>query len=89
MACDVSEATDVDGTHLLDQDSGLGAFDFDFGSEGCPSGTDRGGCNQDLGAGEECIGLNDHAIPFPVLFVPDASGNSEAEDVTLSHADFP
>lgn len=55
MACDVSEAIDVDGAHLLDQDFGFGAFDFDLGSKGCSSGTGRRGRNQNYGTGEECI----------------------------------
>lgn len=89
MACDVSETTDVDGAHLFDQDFGLGALHFDFGSKGrwsCASGRRR---NQDNGAGEKCIRLDDHAVALPVLFVPDALGESKIENVTPSHAGSP
>lgn len=84
MVWDVSETRDVDGAHLFDQDFGLGALDFDFGSKGrwsCGGGRRR---NQDHGAGEEGIRLNDHALALPVLFVPDALGESKSFPVPVS-----
>jgi hypothetical protein len=52
MAGKVAEAIDVNGAHLLNQDLGLGAFDFDLGSEGRCSGTCGCRRNQDHGTRE-------------------------------------
>jgi hypothetical protein len=89
MAGELSEAIDIDGTHLLHQHSGLGAFDFDLRSKGRSPGTGRRRCHQDNGPGEESVRLNDHAIAFANLFVADAFGKPEIEDVTPPHEGSP
>lgn len=89
MAGNVSKPIDVDCAHLLHEDLGRGAFDFDFGSKGRRSSTRGRGCDQDYRAGEERIRLNDHAVPFPVLLVTSALGEPEIEYVTPTHADSP
>jgi hypothetical protein len=89
MARELTEAIDIDGTHLLHQDSGLGAFDSDFGPKGRSPGTGRRRRHQDDGPGEQGVGLNDHAIAFALLFVTAAFGKPKLEDVTPPHEGSP
>jgi hypothetical protein len=89
MAGQVSKPADVDGAHLFHQDLGFDAFDLDLGSEGRSSCTHRRGCDQNHRPGEERVRLDDNAISFSKLLMPNAPGKSKTEDVTPAHAGSP
>jgi hypothetical protein len=55
MPCKIAESIDVDGSHLLDQDSGFSATDLDLRSERCAASTGRRGRDQNHRSGEERI----------------------------------
>jgi hypothetical protein len=83
------EAPDVNGSHLFHENSRLDAFDLDLGSERGASCARGRGSDQDKGSGEKGIGLDNHPVALPVLFVSGAFGKPKPEDVTPAHADSP
>ncbi len=89
MPGQISESIDVDGSHLLDEDSCFSALDLNLGSERCPASARRRGRDQNHRAGEERIRLNDHPEPLAMLFVADPFGQPEVENVTPTHEGSP
>jgi hypothetical protein len=81
VAGEVTESLKVHGTHLLDEDAGCGAVDFDLGSEGRCFGAGGCGCHQHDRSWEEGVGLHDDAEAGPSLLVAGAFGESQGEDV--------
>ena len=89
MAGEIAESLKVDGTDLLDKYASEGAVNVDLGSERGRLGARRGGCHQYDRPWEEGIGLYDDAEAAPSLFVPQAFGEPQGEDVTPAHGDSP
>jgi len=89
MAGEVTESLQVHCTDLLDEDASGGAVEFDLGSEGRWFGAGGCGCHQHHRSWEEGVGLDDDAEAAPSLFVADAFGESQGEDVTPAHEGSP
>ncbi len=64
----------IDSPELLDQDPSELTVDFYLGSEGGRMGASRGWRDDHRGQAEQFIGLKDHSVTVPRLFV--SSGSS-------------
>lgn len=89
MAHQCSETPRVDCTDLLDQHARRLIIHRDFGPEGCCTSTTRGWRNENHGAREQSVGLNQDAIPSPLLLVAATTGHAQNEHVTAAHASSP
>ena len=89
MADEVSEPLGIDCTQLLHEDSSDASLDARLGPERCWTGTSRRRGNDDDGAGEKLVRLEDHAVAFALLFVSDTTRQPEPVDVTAQHEDPP
>lgn len=89
MAGQLPEASDVDRSHLLHEDSRVSTFDLDLGPEGSASCARGRGGDQNDGSGEKGVRLDDYAVALPLLFMSDALRKAKAEDVTPVHVGSP
>src|SRR5215813_3786236 len=76
----------VDGTDLLNQDTGGLTKQPDLRAERCWLGAARRWRNQHHRARQELVGLNDHTIASALLLVTGPAREAEFVDVTPQHA---
>ena len=89
MARQVAKPLEVYRTDLLDKHPCASAVDVDLGAEGSWFRAGRCGCHQYYRSWEEGIGLHNDTETTPSLFVSQARGESQGEDVTPAHGDSP
>ena len=89
MAGEVTESLQVHRTDLFDKDTSGGAADVDLGPEGCWFSAGGCGCDKHDRSWEEDVGLHDDAEAGSSLFMADAFGESQGEDVTPAHEGSP
>ena len=89
MTGKVTEALDVDGTDLFDENASSGAVDVDPWPEGRRPGARRRRRNQHDRTRQESVGLHDDTEAKPSLLVSHTFGQPESEDVTPTHGDSP
>ena len=86
---EVTESLPVHGTDLLDEDASGCAVDVYLGAERRWFGAGGCGRHQHDRPWEEDVGLHDDAEARATLFVANASGESQSEDVTPAHEGSP
>src|ERR1700674_6023753 len=75
---------------LFDQNPGQLTVDFYLGSERGRMVTSRGRRDDHCGQAEQFIGLKDHTVTVPGLFVSSgSSGGPQSEDLTSLHEGIP
>ena len=86
MAGQTTEPLRIHRTDLLDEHASHRAGDFDLGSKGRRASAARRRSDEYDRAGKQLVGLDDHAVPIPVLLVANAARNRKPVHVTSEHA---
>jgi hypothetical protein len=80
----------IDCPELLDQDSSQLTVDLHLGPERCRLGAHRCRRDKHSGQAEQFIGLENHTVPVPGLFVSSSSsGRPQPKDLTSLHEGIP